>query len=83
MMWLGVVPGEEGMVTEASKTVGTWCLGFKGLQLLLNQIEIHNAWDHRPFLEPSIPEAPRKVRWLLLRLWLCLWTERGWLKRDE
>lgn len=75
-MWLGVVPGEEGMVAEASKAIGTWCLGLIGLQLLLDHLKIHNAWDHRLFLEPNIPVALWKVLWLLLSLWTCLWTER-------
>ena len=43
----------------------------------MDQLEIHNAWDHSLFLEPNIPVAPWKV--LRLRLWLglCLWTEAG------
>lgn len=82
-LWLGVVPGEEGVVAKASEAISTWCLGLRGLQLLLDQLEIHNAWDHRLFLESHIPVALRKVLWFLLGLGLCLWTEGGWLKRGE
>lgn len=72
------------MVAEASEAIGTWCLGLRGgLQLLLDQLEIHNAWDHGLFLESHIPMALRKVLWFLLGLGLCLWTEGGWLKRGE
>lgn len=82
-LWLGVVPGEEGVVAEASKAVGTWCLGLRSLHFLLDQLEIHNAWNHRLFLEPGIPVAPWKVLWFLLGLRFCLWTKGGWLKRGE
>lgn len=81
---LWVVPREEGMMAEASKAVGAgcWlrCLGLCGLQVLMDQLEIHNAWDHRLFLEPNIPVAPWRLLRLLLRLGLCLWTEAGMVK---
>lgn len=57
-LWLGVVSREEGMVAEASKAIGAGRLGLGDLQLLLDQLKIHDAWDHRLFLEPSIPVAP-------------------------
>lgn len=65
------------MVAEASKAVGIGCLGFRSLHVLLDQPKIHSVWDHRLFLEASIPETLWRVLWFLLRFRFRLWTEGG------
>lgn len=47
---VGVVPGEEGVMTEAAEAVGTRGLGLGGLQFLSDHLEIHDPWDLQFFL---------------------------------
>ena len=61
MLWVGVVPGEEGVVAEAAKAVGPWALGLGGPQRRLDQLEIHDPWDHQFFPWSAVPVAPWAV----------------------
>lgn len=47
---VGVVPREEGVMTEAAKAVGARGLGLGGLQFLSDHLEIHDPWDLQFFL---------------------------------
>lgn len=75
MLGLGVVPGEEGVVAEATKAVGTGSLGLGCPHCLSDQLEIHDPWDHRFFLWPAVPVAPWPATGLLFLFWLSLWTK--------
>lgn len=58
VLGMGVVPGEEGVMAEVAKAVGTGSLGLGGPQCLSDQLEIHNPWDHQFFLWPAVRVAP-------------------------
>lgn len=75
MLGLGVVPGEEGVVAEATEAVGTGGLGLGRPHCLSDQLEIHNPWDHQFFLWPAVPVAPWLALRLLFQFRLSLWAK--------
>lgn len=75
VLGLGVVPGEEGVVAEATEAVGTGGVGLGCPHCLSDQLEIHNPWDHQFFLWPAVPMAPWLAPRLLFQFQLTFWTK--------
>lgn len=58
VLGVGVVSGEEGVVAEPAKAVGTRGLRLGGPQCLLDQLDIRDPWDQQFFPWTAVPVAP-------------------------